>query len=342
MAASDLAVLADVKTWLSGSSGIGSSDDALLGRLITDVSGAITAYLGRPSLTPRPVAERLDGNGKARMFLRHYPVLQLTSLAIDNVAVPAAVTPAAGAPFTKGYLLEAWDGLPPGRPQALDLFHVNFRRGRQNVVINYTAGYAVEGESATVPAAPGPYTVTATAPFGPWASDASVAYDNDTAMAAVSGTPGAGQYNVASGVYSFRGCRCRRRRADLLRLYSRRDQQCLHRVGRRTLSLPHPHRPERADGAGPDDGGLQLEEHARFRPRLARPVSQRRGDLARRNKVARGNPSRAQQHRVYWRELSSLDVKYQPGNGSPIPAGSAAGSSDCCSSVRIRMRRSSR
>ena len=149
MAASDLAVLADVKTWLSGSSGIGSSDDALLARLITDVSGAITAYLGRPSLTPRPVAERLDGNGKARMFLRHYPALQLTSLAIDNVAVPAAVTPAAGAPFSKGYLLEAWDGLPPGRPQALDLFHVNFRRGRQNVVINYTAGYAVEGESAT-------------------------------------------------------------------------------------------------------------------------------------------------------------------------------------------------
>ena len=203
MAASDLAVLADVKTWLSGSSGIGSSDDALLARLITDVSGAITAYLGRPSLTPRPVAERLDGNGKARMFLRHYPALQLTSLAIDNVAVPAAVTPAAAAPFSKGYLLEAWDGLPPGRPQALDLFHVNFRRGRQNVVINYAAGYAVEGESASVPAAPGPYTVTAAAPFGPWASDAGVTYNNDTALAAVSGTPSAGQYNVASGVYAF-------------------------------------------------------------------------------------------------------------------------------------------
>lgn len=53
MAASDLAILADVKTWLAGSSGIGSTDDALLSRLITDVSGAITAYLGRPSLTPR-------------------------------------------------------------------------------------------------------------------------------------------------------------------------------------------------------------------------------------------------------------------------------------------------
>lgn len=202
MAASDLAVLVDVKTWLSGSSGIGSSDDALLGRLITDVSGAITAYLGRPSLTPRPVAERLDGNGKARMFLRHYPALQLTSLAIDNVAV-AAVTPAAGAPFSKGYLLESWDGLPPGRPQALDLFQINFRRGRQNVVINYAAGYAVESESIMVPAMPGPYFVTAAAPFGPWASDAGVTYSNDTALLPVAGTPSAGQYNVASGVYTF-------------------------------------------------------------------------------------------------------------------------------------------
>jgi hypothetical protein len=62
MAASDLATLADVKTWLAGSSGIGSSDDALISRLITDVSGAITAYLGRPSLVPRLFMERLDGN----------------------------------------------------------------------------------------------------------------------------------------------------------------------------------------------------------------------------------------------------------------------------------------
>jgi hypothetical protein len=52
MAETDLAALADVKTWLAGSSGIGSSDDALPARLITDVSGAIAAYLSRPSLTP--------------------------------------------------------------------------------------------------------------------------------------------------------------------------------------------------------------------------------------------------------------------------------------------------
>jgi hypothetical protein len=203
MAASDLAVLADVKTWLSGSSGIGSADDTLLSRLITDMSGAITAYLGRPSLTPRPFVERLDGNGKARVFLRHYPVLQITSLVIDDVAVPAVATPAAGAPFAKGYLLEAWDGLPPGRPQVLDVFYTAYRKGRQNVVVSFDAGYAVESETATVPAAPGPYTVAVAVPFGPWASDGGVTYNNGTALAPVAGTPGAGEYNVASGVYSF-------------------------------------------------------------------------------------------------------------------------------------------
>jgi hypothetical protein len=203
MAASDLAALADVKTWLSGSSGIGSADDLLIARLITDVSGAIGAYLGRPSLTPRLFAERLDGNGKARIYLRNYPVLQLTALAIDNVAVPAVAPPAAGAPHGKGYLLESWDGLPPGRPQALDLFHAAFRAGRQNVAVSYGAGYAVENESVTVPAAPGPYTATVAAPFGPWAADAGVTYDNGMALMAVSGAPSTGQYNVAGGLYTF-------------------------------------------------------------------------------------------------------------------------------------------
>ena len=115
MAASDLAALADVKAWLAGSSGIGASDDALLARLVTDVSGAIAAYLGRPSLTPYPFTERLDGDGKARLFLRRYPVLAIASLVIDNVAVAAAAVPAAGSSCPNGYLLEPWDGLPPGR-----------------------------------------------------------------------------------------------------------------------------------------------------------------------------------------------------------------------------------
>jgi hypothetical protein len=59
MAASDLATLADVKTWLSGSSGIGTSDDALLGRLITDVSGAIAAFVAGKGWIPADTATNI-------------------------------------------------------------------------------------------------------------------------------------------------------------------------------------------------------------------------------------------------------------------------------------------
>jgi hypothetical protein len=204
MAASDLATLADVKTWLSGSSGIGTSDDALLGRLITDVSGAIAAYLGRPSLTPHAFTDRLDGDGKKRIFLRRYPVLAITSLVIGHHNVPAAPAPGADQALCQnGYLLEPWDGLPPGRLQALDVFGTSFHPGRQNVVVGYSAGYAVTGEAATVPAAPGPFAVTAAAPFGPWASDLGVTYANGTALVPVTGSPGAAQYNVTNGAYTF-------------------------------------------------------------------------------------------------------------------------------------------
>ena len=54
-----------------------------------------------------------------------------------------------------------------------------------------------------MPAAPGPYNVSAAAPFGPWASDFGVTYANGTALTAVIGSPGAGQYNVSGGVYGF-------------------------------------------------------------------------------------------------------------------------------------------
>ncbi len=56
-----------------------------------------------------------------------------------------------------------------------------------------------------MPAEPGPYNVTAVAPFGPWASDAGVSYANGAALAAVTASPSAGQYNVSNGVYTFSG-----------------------------------------------------------------------------------------------------------------------------------------
>ena len=198
MAASDLAQLADVKAWLAGSSGIGAGDDAILARLITDVSGGIYAYLSRPWLIPRQVTERYDGAGKRRLYLRRFPVVSIGSLVIDGVTIPAAPIPAAGQAFPQsGYLLDPWDGTPPGGIQALDLYGAfslgqsdAYRHGRQNVEVTYTAGYQVSGEAVTAAG------YTPQAPFGPWASDQGVAYANGTALALVKTTPSVGQYQV--------------------------------------------------------------------------------------------------------------------------------------------------
>ena len=205
MAASDLAQLADLKAWLAGSSGIGAGDDPLLARLITDISGAIYAYLDRPSLLPRTVTERYDGSGKRRLYLRQFPVISVTTVMVNDVVVPAAAAPTAGGSFPPiGWLLEPWDGAPPGRAQALDLFGVwstgqgydAFYHGRQNVVVTYTTGYQVVGEAATVPSTPGPYVIAPLAPYGPWASDAGVVYANGVPLTAVPGAPSQGQYQV--------------------------------------------------------------------------------------------------------------------------------------------------
>lgn len=202
MPASDLAQLADLKAWLAGSSGIGATDDGTCARLITDVSGLIYAYLGRPSLLPRTVNERYDGNGKRRLYLRQYPVASIASLTIDDVAIPAAPTPSAGSAWPQsGYLLEPWDGAPPGGIQAIDLYGSfvfgqptrSFVGGRQNISVSYTAGYQVTGEAAAVPSGGG--NVTPAQPYGPWASDQGVTYADGTALTAIpTGTPAQGQY----------------------------------------------------------------------------------------------------------------------------------------------------
>lgn len=61
--------------------------------------------------------------------------------------------------------------------------------------------------AATVPAVPGPYTVTPTPPSGTWMLDMGVIYDGGVnagrALTYTAGTPSAGQYGVAAGVYTF-------------------------------------------------------------------------------------------------------------------------------------------
>ena len=178
-APTDLTSLADCKAWLGLTS---TGDDAVLAALITAISAAILANLGR-SVQPTTVTEMLDGGG-ASLPLRHWPVTSVAAVSIDGAALAASAAPGAG-----GWRLDSADAAPPGAMQRLTFVGGRFPPGPGAVAVTYRAGYEVLGEPALVPAA-APYVVTAQAPFGAWCLDTGVV-----------GAPG--PYTVAAGTYSF-------------------------------------------------------------------------------------------------------------------------------------------
>jgi hypothetical protein len=69
--------------------------------------------------------------------------------------------------------------------------------------VSYSAGYAVQNEAQTIPAA-APFQLSAFSPYGPCGSDLGVTYTATSApLAPVSASPTAGQYSVNAGIYTF-------------------------------------------------------------------------------------------------------------------------------------------
>jgi hypothetical protein len=195
----DLTNLAALKAWL-GLPPAPGPNDATLTALVTAASRSIYALLSRPSLLPFSYAETIDLE-TSRVTLRHWPVLQVTSATCRGTAVPPDEN--ADLEASVGYALQPGDGVPPGRPQALDLFGHHFRPGRQSLVVSYSAGYAVQNETQVVPAA-APLQLSAFSPYGPWASDLSLTYTaTGSPLTAVSASPSAGQYTIGTGAYAF-------------------------------------------------------------------------------------------------------------------------------------------
>ena len=195
----DLTNLAALKAWLGLPSATGPND-ATLAALVTAASRSIYAALSRPSLLPRSYTETFDLETH-RLTLKQWPVLQVTSVTWRGIVVAPDLN--ADLEASVGYALEAGDGIPPGRPQTLDLFGHMYRPGRQSLVVSYSAGYAVQNEAQTVPAV-APLQLTAFAPYGPWGSDFGVTYASTGApLTPVAASPSAGQYSVSAGVYTF-------------------------------------------------------------------------------------------------------------------------------------------
>jgi hypothetical protein len=199
----DLVSLAQAQNWG------GAANVAFNAQLITSVSRQILTWLQRPSILPTTYTETIDSRGQSRFMLRNWPVLSVSALVVDHIAVPAARSPASTgvtqATFPNyGYLLSPWDGLPPGLPQWIDVdnFFWPWPYGRDDVSVTYRAGYQITAEPGIVSAV-APLQVNAIQPFGAWASDEGVTYADGTALTPVPVAPSAGQYSVAGGIYTF-------------------------------------------------------------------------------------------------------------------------------------------
>lgn len=195
----DLVSLADLKSWLGI---IGTDDDVVLARLITQISRAIFNVIDRPAILPSAYTETYDGGNEVSIVLRQWPVTGVSSCVVDGVAIPPSPPLVAGASAQTGYVLDSFNATPPGAMQRLSLRGFLFTCGIQNVTISYSAGYQITKESGVIPTTPS-YSVAAQAPYGDWSSDGGVVYSNGGSLTAVKGNPAAGQYAVVNGVYSF-------------------------------------------------------------------------------------------------------------------------------------------
>jgi hypothetical protein len=198
----NLTTLTNAKSWAGVTT---SSDDVLLTRLIGSASRLILSYLQRPTLFQNVFSDVYDGVGNTRQILRNFPVISVTSVTIDFQTISQYQIPQQPSPYQQcgtGWVLEPWDGYPPGRPQAVDLRGFHFCRGHSNVQIVYTSGFVIQNEAQTVPSS-GSYAVAVNAPNGNWGADQGVTYANGTALTPVASSPAQGQYAVSNGTYTF-------------------------------------------------------------------------------------------------------------------------------------------
>lgn len=121
----DLTTLADVKAWLKVKV---ADDDALLAAMVTGASAFIESWCSR-SFAITAYDETRDGHGGYTMLTRNSPVVSVSGVVIDGRPVPAA------ADCTQAGFMA--DDIAVYLQQGY-----RFTPGRQNIRINYTAGYA--------------------------------------------------------------------------------------------------------------------------------------------------------------------------------------------------------
>lgn len=158
----DLTTLQNVKDWLKLQPPT-SNDDDLIQACITAVSSYILWRTGQGDqsgdLSQSPFAavcnfnDTYDGSGTLRQFLHNRPIVNVSAVTIDGVAVPAS-----SGPMVAGFVVDGtrksislrpgigsagfgWTAWQAGTYRATGRWP-RFNEGIQNVNIQYSAGYA--------------------------------------------------------------------------------------------------------------------------------------------------------------------------------------------------------
>jgi hypothetical protein len=197
LSAGDLTTLVRVQNWMAVT---GTDSVSFLNVAISSMSTMIYNKLNRQRLYSQTVSRIFEAVGNYQLILPDYPVTAVTAVQVGPVAINPYPLPTPGQvlppnTFGYGYRVNLWSGELPGDPSMVEFVNGGFPYGVQNVKVTYTTGYAEFNEPHTVPATPGPYTITVNQPQGIWCRDGGVTYaSSGVALVPVSGTPLVGQY----------------------------------------------------------------------------------------------------------------------------------------------------
>lgn len=153
---SDLTTVANVKAYLSPSTG--STDDALIQRLVTEVSAACARYCSVTFQAAQYIENR-NGTGqrvlRVRQATKVMPMYNLSAVTIDTYSVPLSPSPLSGG-YTNDEIFIYLRG-----QLSFVLTPLFFTRGYQNVQITYWSGFKTAGQvslGTTFPAGVNPPT----------------------------------------------------------------------------------------------------------------------------------------------------------------------------------------
>lgn len=185
----DLTTTARVKAYTGVTT---STQDALIGQLVTRASGQIAKYCTR-RFDRQTYSALLNGNDGQRLFMPNTPVVAVSSLVIGNTTISVSSDGIAA-----GYQFDT---------RMLYLFGAyRFYSGMRNVKVGYTVAFTAT-ETDDIPS--GTPTITPTTADendgAGWANvDLGVVFTaTGVALTSVASAPAAGQYSFSGGTYTF-------------------------------------------------------------------------------------------------------------------------------------------